>query len=143
MELFETTGQVELAEILFEGARSKGCGVVQFSQVPEAETAIGEIACSSPSFIELTRVLSQIPELYVRRSATGRPLQRPLAHVHAERCERRPGLTHTYADRCVNGQVCQAVTCILSAFSWGGLLAMYLCRTMVLKLASTTIQTQL
>ncbi|KZT07037.1 RNA-binding domain-containing protein, partial [Laetiporus sulphureus 93-53] len=42
VELFETTGQVELAEILFEGARSKGCGVVQFSQVPEAETAIAK-----------------------------------------------------------------------------------------------------
>ena len=41
VELFETTGQVELAEILFEGTRSKGCGVVQFSQIPEAETAIG------------------------------------------------------------------------------------------------------
>jgi hypothetical protein len=27
---------------LFDGTRSKGCGVVQFSQVPEAETAIGE-----------------------------------------------------------------------------------------------------
>lgn len=43
MELFETTGQVELAEILFEGTRSKGAGVVQFSQVPEAETAIGAL----------------------------------------------------------------------------------------------------
>lgn len=42
VELFETTGQVELAEILFEGTRSKGCGVVQFSQVPEAETAIAK-----------------------------------------------------------------------------------------------------
>lgn len=42
VELFETTGQVELAEILFEGTRSKGCGVVQFGQIPEAETAIGE-----------------------------------------------------------------------------------------------------
>jgi hypothetical protein len=41
VELFETTGQVELAEILYEGTRSKGCGVVQFGQVPEAETAIG------------------------------------------------------------------------------------------------------
>ena len=44
VELFETTGQVELAEILFEGARSKGCGVVQFAQVAEAETAIGEFS---------------------------------------------------------------------------------------------------
>jgi RNA recognition motif len=42
VELFETTGQVEQAEILFEGARSKGAGVVQFSQVSEAETAIGK-----------------------------------------------------------------------------------------------------
>lgn len=41
VELFETTGQVELAEILFDGTRSKGCGVVQFSQTAEAETAIG------------------------------------------------------------------------------------------------------
>ena len=41
VELFETTGQVELAEILYDGTRSKGCGVVQFAQVPEAETAIG------------------------------------------------------------------------------------------------------
>ena len=41
VELFETTGQVELAEILFDGTRSKGAGVVQFAQVAEAETAIG------------------------------------------------------------------------------------------------------
>jgi hypothetical protein len=41
VELFETTGQVELAEILFDGTRSKGAGVVQFAQVGEAETAIG------------------------------------------------------------------------------------------------------
>jgi hypothetical protein len=41
VELFETIGQVELAEILFDGTRSKGCGVVQFAQVAEAEAAIG------------------------------------------------------------------------------------------------------
>ena len=41
VELFETTGQVELAEILFDGTRSKGVGVVHFAQVAEAETAIG------------------------------------------------------------------------------------------------------
>lgn len=41
VELFETTGQVELAEILFDGARSKGMGIVQFTQAQEAETAIG------------------------------------------------------------------------------------------------------
>jgi len=42
VELFETTGQVELAEILFDGTRSKGAGVVQFALVPEAETAIAK-----------------------------------------------------------------------------------------------------
>lgn len=46
VELFETTGQVELAEILFDGTRSKGAGVVQFAQVPEAETAIGTFLIS-------------------------------------------------------------------------------------------------
>lgn len=39
MELFETTGQVVLAEILYEGTRSKGSGVVQFKEVEEAEQA--------------------------------------------------------------------------------------------------------
>ena len=53
VELFETTGQVELAEILFEGTRSKGMGVVQFSNIPEAETAIGE-CINSPAFPCLT-----------------------------------------------------------------------------------------
>jgi len=42
VELFETTGQVEQAEILFEGTRSKGAGVVQFAQTAEAETAIAK-----------------------------------------------------------------------------------------------------
>ena len=39
---FDVDSQVELAEILFEGTRSKGCGVVQFAQITEAETAIGK-----------------------------------------------------------------------------------------------------
>lgn len=39
MELFETTGQVVLAEILYEGTRSKGSGVVQFKEIEEAEQA--------------------------------------------------------------------------------------------------------
>jgi RNA recognition motif-containing protein len=42
VELFETTGTVEQAEILYEGTRSKGAGVVQFAQVEEAETAIAK-----------------------------------------------------------------------------------------------------
>ena len=51
VELFETTGQVELAEILFDGTRSKGAGVVQFAQVAEAETAIGAFVPLFFSFV--------------------------------------------------------------------------------------------
>lgn len=40
MELFQTTGHVEFAEVVHEGGRSKGVGVVQFSSVEDAEIAI-------------------------------------------------------------------------------------------------------
>ncbi|KAF8208611.1 hypothetical protein K438DRAFT_279560 [Mycena galopus ATCC 62051] len=43
VELFETMGQLKLAEILFDGAHLKGCGVVQFAHVGEAETAIAKV----------------------------------------------------------------------------------------------------
>lgn len=42
IDLFETTGTVEIAEILFSGARSMGSGVVQFVTLEEAETAIAK-----------------------------------------------------------------------------------------------------
>lgn len=42
VELFETTGTVQEAEVLFEGQRSKGAGVVQFADAAEAETAIAK-----------------------------------------------------------------------------------------------------
>jgi len=42
VELFQTTGKVVEAEVLFEGGRSKGTGVVQFATVQEAETAISK-----------------------------------------------------------------------------------------------------
>ena len=71
MELFETTGQVELAEILFDGTRSKGCGVVQFAQVPEAETAIGMQYLRFSSVFSNHGCLSQIPALYVWWSSFG------------------------------------------------------------------------
>jgi len=44
VELFETTGSVEQAEILFEGTRSKGAGVVQFATTEESETAIAKFS---------------------------------------------------------------------------------------------------
>ena len=75
MELFETTGQVELAEILFEGTRSKGCGVVQFAQVGEAETAIGK-SCSATRYTQKPFMFrSEISAIYVWRPALGRSLQ--------------------------------------------------------------------
>nr|CDI53916.1 rna-binding domain-containing protein [Melanopsichium pennsylvanicum 4] len=42
VELFQTTGKVDEAEILFEHGRSKGTGVVQFASVEDAETAIAK-----------------------------------------------------------------------------------------------------
>lgn len=42
IDLFETTGTVEIAEILFSGTRSMGSGVVQFTTVEESETAIAK-----------------------------------------------------------------------------------------------------
>jgi len=66
VELFETTGQVELAEILFDGTRSKGAGVVQFSQVAEAETAIGVFLSPQVSFVsEMVGGFSQVPAIRV------------------------------------------------------------------------------
>ena len=70
VELFETTGQVELAEILFDGTRSKGCGVVQFAQVQEAETAIGVYIYIMTRLAD-SNLSSQIPKLYVRWSTFG------------------------------------------------------------------------
>ena len=65
VELFETTGHVELAEILYDGTRSKGAGVVQFSQAEEAETAIGvSHFIISPRFSNALD--SQIHAVYVR-----------------------------------------------------------------------------
>lgn len=42
VELFQTTGKVDEAEIVFEHGRSKGVGVVQFATVEDAETAIAK-----------------------------------------------------------------------------------------------------
>ncbi|KAM0755102.1 RNA-binding domain-containing protein [Meredithblackwellia eburnea MCA 4105] len=42
VELFQTTGTVQEAEVLFENGRSKGAGIVQFGSIEEAETAIAK-----------------------------------------------------------------------------------------------------
>lgn len=42
MELFQTTGTVQEAEVIWENGRSKGAGVVQFASIEEAETAIAK-----------------------------------------------------------------------------------------------------
>ncbi|BGP55276.1 hypothetical protein JCM8202_000649 [Rhodotorula sphaerocarpa] len=40
VELFQTCGTVEQAEVLFEHGRSKGAGVVQFASIEDATTAV-------------------------------------------------------------------------------------------------------
>ena len=78
---------MELAEILFEGTRSKGCGVVQFAQVTEAETAIGKTVYVAFCRVEAYAVVhSQVPAIHVRWTALGCQVQRPMAHVYPERC---------------------------------------------------------
>lgn len=42
VELFQTVGQVTHAEIMYEGGRSKGTGVVQFATTSDAELAIAK-----------------------------------------------------------------------------------------------------
>jgi hypothetical protein len=83
VELFETTGLVELAEILFEGTRSKGMGIVQFTQAAEAETAIAKFQgyvyggrpLGAHSLLATVGVCSN--------HAPRRPIQRSLACLHA------------------------------------------------------------
>ena len=77
MELFETTGTVELAEILYEGTRSKGCGVVQFAQVPEAETAIGKPHANG-LFCVSSLTICAIPAKFQQYMYGGRPLGKPI-----------------------------------------------------------------
>ena len=88
VELFETTGQVELAEILFDGTRSKGAGVVQFAQVAEAETAIGmSFPLPLVLFTSMTkRALQRSSSSMYMVGGPRRSVQRSLAHVYADGC---------------------------------------------------------
>lgn len=47
VELFDNAGNVELAEVLFDGDRPKDVGIVQFARTEEAETAIGMLSLLS------------------------------------------------------------------------------------------------
>lgn len=80
MELFETTGTVEVAEILFEGTRSKGAGVVQFTQVEEAETAIGENMPNRPVSCQALLTLSSLIYSQVPGVCIWRPSSRSVHH---------------------------------------------------------------
>lgn len=88
---------MELAEILFDGTRSKGCGVVQFAQIVEAETAIAKFQ----NYVYGGRPLGKSILLYccIVTSGLGHffsislmgllfrcSFQRSLAHVHADCC---------------------------------------------------------
>ena len=62
--MFETVGTVSVAEILYDGTRSKGEGIVQFGETAEAQVAgekftgymyggrpLGKLACPSEGTI--------------------------------------------------------------------------------------------
>lgn len=99
VELFETTGHVQQAEILYDGSRSKGMGIVQFEQIDEAETAIGASSPHPhplrfpPTSVYLSAAYrcimccSQVHELHVRRSAPWRTVQPNVAQLQSQRCE--------------------------------------------------------
>ena len=55
IELFQTTGQVDFAEVVHEGGRSKGVGIVQFATMEEAETAIAKFRMLLTSRSQLER----------------------------------------------------------------------------------------
>jgi hypothetical protein len=77
VELFQTTGKVQNAEVLFDGGRSKGVGVVQFETVQEAETAIGTLIEDNTKFNQekqLTDSLFFRTAKFQNYSYGGRPL---------------------------------------------------------------------
>jgi hypothetical protein len=99
VELFETTGHVQQAEIMYEGNRSKGMGIVQFEQIDEAETAIGASAPAPapipsvplPSYrclsIRCSLFCSQVHELHVRRPTPWCTIQPCVAQLQPQRRE--------------------------------------------------------
>ena len=71
MELFQTIGKVERAEIQYEpNGRSKGTGVVQFDTVDNAETAI----CMLPDCTCHLSVLTTLLAKFTGYQYGGRPL---------------------------------------------------------------------
>jgi RNA recognition motif. (a.k.a. RRM, RBD, or RNP domain) len=103
VELFQTTGTVEHAEVVYEGTRSKGVGVVQFATVEEAETAIGKRLfpfvtlgpgrCETFLLTDLSLFRSQIPKLRIWRSPAAYQLQRQLAQLWGDGQWRRRSRT--------------------------------------------------
>lgn len=100
VELFETVGAVSVAEILYDGTRSKGEGIVQFGETAEAQTAsekfTGYMYGGRPLGMSLTSVFT----VSVRTSAydyNRRTVQPTLARILG-RC--RQGRSDC---RCLNG----------------------------------------
>lgn len=69
---------MQQAEILYEGNRSKGMGIVQFEQIDEAETAIGEFPVfrfpPAPSLYPLLIVALHAVAKFTSYMYGGRPL---------------------------------------------------------------------
>jgi hypothetical protein len=123
VELFETTGQVELAEILFDGTRSKGAGVVQFAQVAEAETAIGTLplrTCPSRLMRNAGMQLS-----FSNTCMEGDPLMYDSMTAGTHSPRQRPRAGRRY--QC-NQMACKWCTCLVtsSMHQFGSLVLIYL-----------------
>lgn len=64
VELFQTTGTVQYAEVLWEGGRSKGVGIIQFASQEEAETAIQKFRAFRAPFLGKVLAPTDCTELY-------------------------------------------------------------------------------
>ena len=100
VELFETVGSVVLAEILYDGTRSKGEGVVQFTETAEAQTAgekfTGYMYGGRPLGTHSLHSDCHTPDRLHRR-----PIQPSMARVYRWCRQRRSG-------RCSLDQLCAA-----------------------------------
>lgn len=90
VELFQTTGKVVHAEVLFEGGRSKGVGIVEFETTEEAETAIGPCPPWSTQRRQGADDLGtlmdrQVPVVLVRRAAPRARIQRSVGRLSLTR----------------------------------------------------------
>ena len=88
VELFETVGSVTMAEVMYDGNRAKGEGIVQFTETAEAQTA-GE---KFTGYMYGGRPLGELRRRKLAPRLRYRcPVQPSLARLQRIRCERWTG----------------------------------------------------